>query len=339
MPHPPAPLRARHRCRRKHARAASRYCGAWPLPRRLGGGVAPAGEGDRTRAQRSAERVALLLEQGALLAEKLDRPEQAVEVLEAALAFQPDQRRRAGRDVPRGAAGGGLGEVGAGAGGADCRAGRPSVTSPSATTGLGAPPRRVERSSARSASTRDPTRAIRVFRPTLERLSEICFDRQQWDNAWKATEHLIDRHGADMEPGMRAELALRSALADLHVAQRIAAVARVAAMPGIPCGWRRACATWRTAGPRCGSIRACWRRSTTIAGPRPSRLREVLSLTERTPAHPARETARATWAVMAMADRRWADAVEVLDTFGSDPTLDAAKTLPVSGRRGGHPAT
>ena len=31
-------------------------------------------------------------------------------------------------------------------------------------------------------------------RPTLERLSFICFEKGQWDNAWRATEALIDRY-------------------------------------------------------------------------------------------------------------------------------------------------
>jgi tetratricopeptide (TPR) repeat protein len=68
------------------------------------------------------------------------------------------------------------------------------------------------------------------FRPTLERLSAICFARDHWDNAWKATEALLDRHGAALDPGARAELLVRSALADLHIGQRAAAVARLAAV-------------------------------------------------------------------------------------------------------------
>ena len=65
------------------------------------------------------------------------------------------------------------------------------------------------------------------FRPTLERLSAICFQRGQWDNAWKATEALLDRHGASIEPEARATLLVRSALADLHVGQRVSAVAKL----------------------------------------------------------------------------------------------------------------
>jgi Tfp pilus assembly protein PilF len=76
-----------------------------------------------------------------------------------------------------------------------------------------------------------------AFRPTLERLSEICFERQQWDNAWKATEHLLERHGTDLDAETRAELALRSALADLHIAQRAVAANRIAAMLAGPPKW------------------------------------------------------------------------------------------------------
>ena len=65
------------------------------------------------------------------------------------------------------------------------------------------------------------------YRPTLERLAAICFDRGQWDNAWKATEALLERHGAALAPGDRATLLARSAIADLHIGQRAAAIARL----------------------------------------------------------------------------------------------------------------
>ena len=51
------------------------------------------------------------------------------------------------------------------------------------------------------------------YRPTLERLSAICFERGQWDNAWKATEALLERHGPALSPADRATLLVRSALA------------------------------------------------------------------------------------------------------------------------------
>jgi len=65
------------------------------------------------------------------------------------------------------------------------------------------------------------------YRPTLERLAAICYERGQWDNAWKATEALLDRHGAALAPGDRATLLARSALADLHIGQRASAVAKL----------------------------------------------------------------------------------------------------------------
>jgi tetratricopeptide (TPR) repeat protein len=66
------------------------------------------------------------------------------------------------------------------------------------------------------------------YRPTLERLSQICFERDQWDNASKATEALLERHGAALTASERAVLLLRSAIADLHVAERAQATARLA---------------------------------------------------------------------------------------------------------------
>jgi tetratricopeptide (TPR) repeat protein len=67
-----------------------------------------------------------------------------------------------------------------------------------------------------------------TFRPTLERLSAICFERGQWDNTWKATEALLNRHGPALEPGFKAILLARSALSDLHVGQRATAAAKLA---------------------------------------------------------------------------------------------------------------
>ena len=161
-----------------------------------------------------------------------------------------------------------------------------------------------------------------AFRPTLERLSEICFERQQWDNAWKATAHLIDRHGADMEPGARAELALRAALADLHVAQRMVALPRAAEMPGMPAGG----AGLRDVADAWASMRFDPRLLAAIdddkRGRARARLKEVLALTERTPGHPARQVARETWTALAMVDRRWAEAVEALESFAGDGALE-----------------
>ena len=164
------------------------------------------------------------------------------------------------------------------------------------------------------------------FRPTLERLSEICFERQQWDNAWKATEHLVERHGADLEPGVRAELALRSAMADLHVAQRLAALNGIGGHLGGPpsqAGLRDVAESW-------ASMRFEPRLLGGVEGDRRarvlSRLGEVLVLTEAAPtgsgAHAVRLTARETLGALAVVDRRWADAVSLLDGLGGDEALE-----------------
>jgi tetratricopeptide (TPR) repeat protein len=159
------------------------------------------------------------------------------------------------------------------------------------------------------------------YRPTLERLSEICFERQQWDNAWRATEHLRDRHGADLDPDTRAELALRAGLSDLHVAQRAVATQKISALladavPGN--GLRDVADSWASMRlePRLlGGIES-ERRGRIL-----SRLGEVMSLTETSPAHPARQAAREVLAALALADRRWADALAFLDALAQDPVV------------------
>jgi tetratricopeptide (TPR) repeat protein len=164
-----------------------------------------------------------------------------------------------------------------------------------------------------------------AFRPTLERLSEICFERQQWDNAWKATEHLLERHGTDLDAETRAELALRSALADLHIAQRAVAANRIAAMlagPSSPAGLRDVADSW-------ASLRFDPRLLAGIDGDRRSRvharLGEVLTLTAKTPSHPARAIARETQTALAMVDQRWTEVLSSLDGFGADGALDTKR--------------
>jgi len=273
------------------------------------------------RARHSPERVALLIEHAGLLADKLERHDQAVEALEAALAFQPNNvdalEAMYGSALRSGAwekaaqameglviSGGPMSDVAE----RYHRIGRAAESAGSVDRALGFYSR---------AYARNP-----AFRPTLERLSEICFERQQWDNAWKATAHLIDRHGADMEPGARAELALRAALADLHVAQRMVALPRAAEMPGMPAGG----AGLRDVADAWASMRFDPRLLAAIdddkRGRARARLKEVLALTERTPGHPARQVARETWTALAMVDRRWAEAVEALESFAGDGALE-----------------
>jgi len=115
---------------------------------------------------------------------------------------------------------------------------------------------------------------------------------------------------------------LRAALADLHVAQRIVALPRVAGMPGVPgggAGLREVADAWASMrfDPRLLAAIDDDRRGRARA-----RLKEVLALTERIPGHPARQIARETWTALAMADRRWGEAVEALESFGGDGALE-----------------
>jgi tetratricopeptide (TPR) repeat protein len=169
-------------------------------------------------------------------------------------------------------------------------------------------------------------------RPTLERLSAICFDKAQWDNAWKATEALLERHGAALTAAERATLLVRSALADLHIAQRAVAAAKLsgaAARPSagplaIEAGVRDVAESWggmRLEPRLLAEIDRLRRdRSTT-------RVTEALALAqaadERDPA--ARDVMRAQarlcrqmLGALALVQKRWDDALAALTALGED---------------------
>jgi tetratricopeptide (TPR) repeat protein len=167
------------------------------------------------------------------------------------------------------------------------------------------------------------------YRPTLERLSVICFDKDQWDNAWKATEALLDRHGAALTPGERAVLLVRSAIADLHVAQRVQATARLSAVvtrgggfsPDV--GIRDVAESWSAmrAEPRllAGMDRA--RRDRVLA-----RATEALALAVATspPALDEVRFAREILGSLAVVEERWDDAMGLLLALGDDPAMPRA---------------
>ncbi|HEX2660673.1 MAG TPA: hypothetical protein VHU40_20470, partial [Polyangia bacterium] len=271
-----------------------------------------------------AERVALQVELGGLFAEKLGRAARAVEVLDAALAYQPSNA--GALETMYGAAlGAGVWE----------KAAQALEALLAAHGGIADAAERYHRIGLAAEAEGKMDRALgfysrsygrnSAYRPTLERLSEICFDRQQWDNAWKATEHLIERHGAAIAPAARAELAVRSALADLHIAQRIAAMARLARVPGIPssgAGLRDVAESWASMrfDPQLLAGVDDERRGRVL-----SRLKEGMALSDPGAPSPARRTAREVLAAFAFLDRRWADAVESLDVFGVDETFDARR--------------
>jgi tetratricopeptide (TPR) repeat protein len=162
------------------------------------------------------------------------------------------------------------------------------------------------------------------FRPTLERLSTICFQRGQWDNAWKATEALLDRHGDALEPAQRATMLVRSAVADLHVGQRVSAVAKLGEIvtrgPSYSpeAGIRDVADSW--AGmhfePRLLATLESRRRERILR-----RAREAVALIDGGPAAARREALEILGA-LAMVDGRWEEAVTTLDALAADATFE-----------------
>jgi len=165
------------------------------------------------------------------------------------------------------------------------------------------------------------------YRPTLERLSAICFERGQWDNAWKATEALLDRHGAALAPGDRATLLARSAIADLHIGQRAAAIARLKTIVTrgasyVPdAGIRDVADHW--AGmhiePRL-LIDVDPRRRQRVMG----RASEVLALVE-DERDPVRGQALEIVGALAMAEGRWSEALATLEALSGDEAFEVER--------------
>jgi tetratricopeptide (TPR) repeat protein len=165
------------------------------------------------------------------------------------------------------------------------------------------------------------------YRPTLERLSTICFERGQWDNAWKATEALLERHGAVLSAKDRATLLARSAIADLHIGQRAAATARLKTIVTrgasyVPdAGIRDVADSW--AGmhiePRL-LINVEPRRRQRVLG----RASEVLALVE-DERDPVRGQALEIVGALAMAEGRWSDALATLEALSADEAFDAER--------------
>jgi tetratricopeptide (TPR) repeat protein len=165
------------------------------------------------------------------------------------------------------------------------------------------------------------------FRPTLERLSTICFERGQWDNAWKATEALLERHGAVLTPDVRAAVLARSVLADLHLGQRAAAIAKLGEIvtrgPSYSpeAGIRDVAESWASMhlDPRLLAGLEARRRERAVR-----RAREVLVLTEGD-ASSARRQALEVLGALAVADGRWEEALVVLEPLASDPVFEVER--------------
>ncbi len=188
-----------------------------------------------------------------------------------------------------------------------------------------------------------------TFRPTLERLSAICFERGQWENAWKATEALLNRHAAALEPGDKAMLLARSALSDLHVGQRMTAAAKLAEFVtrvgsyAPEAGIRDVAESW--AGmhlePRLLVDMEPRRRERAL-----SRAQEAFGLLEAEPASPpaipggdadperdqrtaalasARRLALEIIGALALAEGRWSDTMTALEALAADLGFEAAQ--------------
>jgi tetratricopeptide (TPR) repeat protein len=165
------------------------------------------------------------------------------------------------------------------------------------------------------------------FRPTLERLSAICFERGQWDNAWKATEALLERHGAALPPEDRATVLARSVLADLHLGQRATAIAKLGEIvtrgPSYSpeAGIRDVAESW--AGmhlePRLLVGLEARRHERALR-----RAREVVVLTEGKTSL-ARRQALEVLGALAVAHGRWEDALAALEPLAGDPAFEAER--------------
>ena len=163
------------------------------------------------------------------------------------------------------------------------------------------------------------------YRPTLERLSEICFEKDQWDNTWKATEALLDRHGGALTAKERAVMLLRSAISDLHVAERVQATTRLGAVvtrgggfsPDV--GIRDVAESWSAmrAEPRLLAGMERGRRDRVVA-----RATEALALALGTtpPALGEGQLAREILGSLAFVEERWEDALGLLAALADEPS-------------------
>ena len=275
----------------------------------------------------SARKGRLLAELAAVHGERLANPQRAIELLDAAAALLPEEPRML--DL---------------ASRFNLLAGRwdVAVQALDRLATLGAVPadaaERYHRAGAAAEADGQTDRALVLYsrsyarntgyRPTLERLSLICFDKDQWDNAWKATEALLDRHGAALTPAARAVLLVRSAICDLHVAQRAQATLRLAAVvtrggsfsPDV--GIRDVAESWSAmrAEPRLLANMDRARRDRVVA-----RATEALALAVATspPALDEARLSREILGALAVVEERWDDALGLLLALGDDPATPA----------------
>jgi tetratricopeptide (TPR) repeat protein len=277
----------------------------------------------------SARKGRLLAELAAVQGERLGDPQRAIELLDAAAALLPEEPRMldlasrfnllAGRWDAAVQALDRLASMGA----APSDAAERYYQAGDAAEAAGQVDRALvlySRSYARNTS----------YRPTLERLSVICFDKDQWDNTWKATEALLERHAGAMDPAERAVLLVRSALAELHIAQRAQATARLSTVvtrgggfsPDV--GIRDVAESWSAmrAEPRLLVGMDPARRERIVA-----RATEALGLALATSQPAAREArlARELLGALAVTEQRWEDALALMGALADDPAIPPAE--------------
>jgi tetratricopeptide (TPR) repeat protein len=266
----------------------------------------------------------LLAELAAVYGERLSNPQRAIELLEAAASLLPEEPRMldlasrfnllAGRWEPAAQALDRLATLGA----VPTDAAERYHQAGAAAEAEGQVDRALvlySRSYARNTS----------YRPTLERLSEICFEKDQWDNTWKATEALLDRHGGALTAKERAVMLLRSAISDLHVAERVQATTRLGAVvtrgggfsPDV--GIRDVAESWSAmrAEPRLLASMERGRRDRVVA-----RATEALALALGTtpPALEEGQLAREILGSLAFVEERWEDALGLLAVLADEPS-------------------
>ena len=63
-----------------------------------------------------------------------------------------------------------------------------------------------------------------LYLPTLERLLELCFEHQQWDNTVRVADNILEHHSQAKPPGELANLHFRRGLCAIYIGQRDAGV-------------------------------------------------------------------------------------------------------------------
>ena len=193
---------------------------------------------------------------------------------------------------------------------------------------VGAAAEAAGHTTARSRCIRDRTGATAAIARRWSGCPRICFERGQWDNAWKATEALLERHGAALAPGDRATLLARSAIADLHIGQRAAAIAKLKTIVTrgasyVPdAGIRDVADSWAGHAPRAAP--ADRRRAAPPRSACSARASEVLALVEDERDPCAGRRWRSSGA-LAMAEGRWSDALATLEALSADEAFDAER--------------